>query len=121
MIVGLCSSCNWNANNHFDKSFQQVAHGLGTVPSRVLVTTYMTRGPNNGYCFEAISSGGGDDDQDGRTGLMMGYTDRDVFLWAPTVSNGRNSGRIGGVHDGWGFGINNGADQQMSVKVQVWK
>ena len=81
----------------------------------------MDRGVNNGYCWEAISGGGGDDDQDGRTGLIMGYDDRDVLMWAPTRSNGRTTGRIAGVHDGWGFGVNNQAEQGVLVKVQAWK
>jgi hypothetical protein len=112
-------ACSWSAGR-YDKSFQQITHGLGKMPSRVLVSTYMTTSRNNGYRWEAISGAGGDDEQHQRTGLVYGYDNDEVTLWAPTRSNGRVDGRIAGVIDGWGNNVNNQVEQCVMVDVKVW-
>ena len=58
-----------------------------------------------------------DDEADGRTGTVFIYDTEQVLLYAPTRSNARSSGRILGVHDGWGMGRNQQSSQCADVRV----
>lgn len=122
----MCSNCRTGSCNQYTPSsygwsFREVFVGGPKLPNYVKVETHITdNGNNNGFVFEGISSAGMDDEHDGRTGLVFGYDTENVVLWAPTRSNGRTSGRIAGVHDGWGNGRFNSAHQCVNVVVKTY-
>jgi hypothetical protein len=68
----------------------------------------------------------GDDDADSHYGgIIFGYNENFVRLWAPCKYNGNSWGRIVNIDDGWGDGINNqgrgaGGGMVADVRVLVW-
>lgn len=123
----MCSNCLRGANRACDGSnplsygisFKEIKHNVGKIPNRVSVLSEVGSGNNNGFFFPGISAGG-DDEMHQRTGLIFAQTNQEVILWAPTRSNGRYTGRIAGVIDGWGRGAFNFAVECVNVTVTAW-
>merc|ERR1712146_398649 len=98
---------------------RRVEHGLGKLPSRVVVQLRARSGSNNGFIFEAVGAGN-DDEHGDRAGSMFSYDDNYVHIYAPTRNNGRYDGRFLGVVDGWGRGRNNAGEICGYARVLAW-
>ena len=65
-------------------SFKEVIHGLGALPEEVRVLVRATDGSNSGFIFKSSGSQWSDDDPSRNYGgLISGYNDISVRLWAP--------------------------------------
>jgi hypothetical protein len=96
------------ASQSANASYVEVLHGLGAEPGYVQVQVQAVDGANQNYIFNGAGSQQNDDDYQLKTygGVVFGYNDNFVRLWAPTTNNGQASGKIVLVEDGWGNEIN---------------
>ena len=102
-------------------SFKKVAHGLGEVPGRVKVMTVPTDGNNAGFVFEGVGAAQSDDDHGEYGGVIFGYDDTHVWMWAPDKSNNRDTGYIVNVADGWAGNHMHQSSHTAQVRVLAWK
>ena len=102
-------------------SFKRVAHALGVYPGRVKVMVQAQDGNNAGFVFEGMGSGQTDDDYGEYGGLVFGYDDDNVWMWAPDVSNNQASGYIVNVGDGWAGDHMYQRSHTAQVRVLAWR
>ena len=101
-------------------SGNDVAHGLGAVPSTVKVSVKAVDGANVDYVFNGWGvpqSSSGINRAYG--GLVYAYNENTVRLWAPNDDGGHATGRIISVTGGWGGGVNTQASNDALVRVQA--
>ena len=76
-------------------SFREVSHTLGEVPVKGKVLVRPLSGPNAGFIFEGVGSAQWDDDSDIMyCGVAFVYNENSVRLWAPSVTDSYDKGRI---------------------------
>ena len=102
-------------------SFKKVTHALGGYPSRVKVLVRAVDGNNLGYVFEGIGAAQTDDDYGEYGGLVFGYDDQEVWLWAPDKSNNQATGYIVHVTDGWAGNHEYQKSHTAEVRILAWK
>jgi len=104
-------------------SYQEIVHGLGSYPTEVKVLVRAVDGNNLGFIFEGMGAAQSDDDAItlDHGGLIFGYNQQMVRLWAPTQNNGTSNGRIININDGWGNEINDQFSNNAEVRVLVWR
>ena len=105
-----------------NKSFKEIAHGIGEVPSEVRVLTRALDGSNKGFIFEAVGMAQSDDDiGNSYGGLIYGYDKYHVRLWAPSTNSQEvtsdSNGAIINVRDGWGGEIHAQSSNHAQVMV----
>jgi hypothetical protein len=104
-------------------SFNQVSHGLNTYPDRVQVLVKQNDASlnNYGFIFEGMGSAQIDDDANiEHGGVVFGYDNVYVRLWAPDQSDHYSGGRVISVWDGWGGEVNGVWASTAQVKVLAW-
>ena len=102
-------------------SYKEVLHDLGVLPEYVRVLVRADDGNNDGYVFEGMGNAQTDDANGAYGGVIFGYSDTAVRLWAPDRNNDKYSnGRIISIIDGWGGEINTQYSESASVRVLVW-
>ena len=102
-------------------SYMQLAHNLGDYPGRVKVLVKAIDGDNQDFIFEGMGCAQNDDDTGSQYGgVIFGYSDQHVRLWAPDQNNHSDLGRIIFIGDGWGGGKKQQNSDLADVRVLAW-
>jgi len=112
-------------------AFQQLTHGLGSLPGHVQVLVKATSGDLAGFHFPALgmAQASGEPADDAYGGVVAAYSPQHVRLYAPSADsrNGRQLGAAVYIGDAWGGGGGGGgaftpaALASAEVTVRVWR
>jgi hypothetical protein len=102
-------------------SFKQLNHNLNQYPAYVKVLVRAVDGNNLGYIFEGMGAAQNDDDGSSYGGLIFGYNQTSIRLWAPTKNNNSPYGYIINIQDGWGNETFSQDSNNAQVRVLAWK
>jgi len=103
-------------------SFQQLQHNLGAIPEYMRVLTRAVDGDNRGFMFPAVGMAQSDDDLGNfYGGLVFGYNESTVRLWAPDLNDGTgaSAGTLIHVANGWGGKVNAQSSDDALVRIQA--
>lgn len=106
-----------------DDSFSEFKHYIGRnfepeIPAFVQVYIKAEDGNNAGFVFHGMGAAMGDDTRN-YGGVIFAYSDRNVRLWAPDVSDDSSNGYIVNIYDGWGGEVNTQRSNTASVRVKA--
>jgi len=103
-------------------SYREVLHGLGIEPEYVRVLLRADDGNNDGYVFEGMGNAQTDDTNGAYGGVIFGYSDTAVRIWAPDRNNDKYShGKMLSISDGWGGELETQASDSASVRIMAWR
>ena len=127
--VGTLPEADWSSEWFLMKSqdesnsYKEISHPLDSLPSIVIVQVKAQGGFNDGFVFHGVGSTQADDDvaNSNYGGVVYGFNESKIRLWAPMKNNGNNTGSIIAISDGWGQKDNNQSSHDGLVRVLVWK